>query len=304
MILQEPNYRIVKKLSSGQNQHGDVYLIEIRGELYVLKTFTVDKAESLESEVKIGMMLNHPNLNRVEGYWYDSYENTTKVIFDYVENDGTLDNFIVKGDGVPFIGKVEIALALASAVNYLHSQQIFHRDIKTKNIIITSRGEPILIDYDLSCIYNERYTHARVPKYPGDIMCRDEFAGTINYMHPSFIAKNVNGTYVDIYGLALVFLCLFGGFEEPPYPTPRQGEDIRDFFIHQKKGNRDFNISVRDRCIYQNGRAIIPHDSRLFRYPYLCEIINRMIRAPFSISAKGLESSLGMFVEGYETSRE
>lgn len=300
MILNEPRYKILKTLSSGNNSNGDIYLISIENKKYVLKTFNAEHELGLDTEIKIGSIIDHEFLSKIEGYWYDPRENTMKVIYEYTPNFGDLSEYISKST-ITFVQKVEIAFSLANALMYLHSREIFHRDIKTKNIIISSSKDPVLIDYDLSCVYKENYT--RMPRIRGDVTCKDdEIGGTVTYMHSYYIRSGIVGTYIDIYSLGIVYLCLFCGFNEPPYLSPRQDENVFDYFYYQKVGDRDFFIDIKNQCIIQNNRKIIPPDTKIFKYPHLCKLINRMIQFPNDISAKGLENALGLFVEGIYTS--
>jgi serine/threonine protein kinase len=294
------NYRIIKSLGTSRN--GSVDLIEMGGTQYVLKSFNNENIPGLHAEIKIGERLNHPGFSGVIDHWYDNYSNTTKVLFNYTENQGDLSKFINNNTNLSVIEKVEIAYQIAKSLNFMHKNSMLHRDIKNQNIIMDLNNLPIIIDYDLSCVYAQGYTH--IPKlYEEDVTCKDgEIAGTFNFMSVEYMKSSRIGYYIDVYSVGLVFLCLFGGFDQPPYPFPQQGEKLMDFFINQKIGTRDFFIETQEKVIYQNGKRINVIDKKLFDYPYICKLINRMILHPYDITFGGIEMALGMFIDGY-TSR-
>ena len=90
---------------------------------------------------------------------------------------------------------------LASALDYLHSHQIFHRDIKASNILIDTNGNAILADFGIA--YFEEFPRITV-----------QLPGTPAYMCPEQIQGRPVDGRCDLYSLGLVlFECLTG--EQP-----------------------------------------------------------------------------------------
>ena len=90
---------------------------------------------------------------------------------------------------------------ILEGLDYLHSNDIAHRDIKLENILLNSQKAIKIIDFGFSLI---------TPKNrPLDIFC-----GTPSYMAPELIArKNYFGHLVDIWALGvLLFVFLSGRF--------------------------------------------------------------------------------------------
>ena len=48
-------------------------------------------------------------------------------------------------------GVVQLAIELAEALAYTHSQGILHRDLKPSNVLLTPIAQPMLLDFNLSC---------------------------------------------------------------------------------------------------------------------------------------------------------
>ena len=90
---------------------------------------------------------------------------------------------------------------ILEGLDYLHSNDIAHRDIKLENILLNSQKAIKIIDFGFSLI---------TPKNrPLDIFC-----GTPSYMAPELIArKNYFGHLVDIWALGvMLFVFLSGRF--------------------------------------------------------------------------------------------
>lgn len=60
---------------------------------------------------------------------------------------GNLSEFHINGD---FQLLIKIAQQIASALTYLHSMDIIHRDVKLANIMLDEFGNIRLVDFDVS----------------------------------------------------------------------------------------------------------------------------------------------------------
>lgn len=94
-----------------------------------------------------------------------------------------------------------IIKGLAGALEYLHSRQISHRDIKLENVILSDDLAPKLIDFGFStCIEKSRKVKI--------------FCGTPSYMAPEIVQKKeYRGEPADVWALGvLTFVALTGIF--------------------------------------------------------------------------------------------
>lgn len=64
---------------------------------------------------------------------------------------------------------LKVGQAVCEALEYAHSREVVHCDLKPSNILITPNGNPLLIDFNLSCIQSAT---------------RTVFGGTLEYMPP------------------------------------------------------------------------------------------------------------------------
>ncbi|GMM50611.1 cyclin-dependent serine/threonine protein kinase [Starmerella bacillaris] len=147
-------------------------------------------------EIKLLQKLNHVNiivLNEIVVEKQDVY-----VVFDYIEHD--LAGLMLNSEltfSVPHIKSV--MKQLLSALNYIHSCQIVHRDIKGSNILITAKGVVKLADFGLARFINPdkqaRYTNRVI---------------TLWYRPPEILLGAEKYAYeVDIWGAGCLLVELF-----------------------------------------------------------------------------------------------
>src|SRR5262249_32762781 len=139
-------------------------------------------------EARAAARLHHPNICPV---------------FDVGEADGMYYLSMAYIDGKPLSESVaeyatrpprdaaNLVRALAMALEEAHRQGITHRDLKPANVLITHRGEPIVMDFGLAREVNAGATHTQ----EGVIL------GTPAYMSPEQARGEVSavGPGCDVY---------------------------------------------------------------------------------------------------------
>ena len=88
---------------------------------------------------------NHPNIVRVVDFFEEN--NTAYLVMDYCSGVNLVD--YVEQNGGPLSEKsaLELLLPIFDGLKEVHSRGILHRDIKPRNVFITSNGRPILLDF-------------------------------------------------------------------------------------------------------------------------------------------------------------
>ncbi|KAG6471391.1 wall-associated receptor kinase-like 14 isoform X1 [Zingiber officinale] len=117
-----------------------------------LKHPDVDNSEHVINEVKLISSVTHPNLVHLLGCCIEGGEHI--LVYEFVPN-GTLSQHLhrQRGEGLPWPARVSIAAETASAVAHLHGAvrpPIYHRDIKSSNILLDYDLRPKLSDFGLS----------------------------------------------------------------------------------------------------------------------------------------------------------
>ena len=139
--------------------------------------------------------LNHPNIVKVTEA-FEAY-NTAYYVMQYV-NGEELGKAAPKPDVITEKWLTPVLTTILNALNDLHAQNIFHRDIKPNNILLQEDTTPILIDFGAARqIVAER--SATLLQTPG-------------YTPIEQIQQGGNrGAWSDIYSLGATCYCLITG---------------------------------------------------------------------------------------------
>ena len=135
----------------GKGTFGEVYLSQKKGrkEYFATKKMgegKMDKYETkkyIESEIELLKTLHHPNIVKFEGY--KKTNNCYYVTMEFV-NGGSLSDCLQKYKkkyGKPFSEEViqHLMRQIISALNFIHSKKVIHRDLKLDNIMASFDNE-------------------------------------------------------------------------------------------------------------------------------------------------------------------
>jgi len=179
-------------------------------------------------ELDVLCRLYHPNVLR----YIETVEND-EFIFVFTEfcEGETLLQFLLQRTVVEYRDFVDIARQLLNAIEYIHSQNIAHRDLKLENIMISNRMKVKIIDFGLS-----NFTQGN--------SLLSTYCGSMQYVPPEIICQEpYNGKMADIWSLGIVFYSLLVG----RFPWP--DENLSLLMNHIKEGNLTFPYFVNQCCI-------------------------------------------------------
>jgi serine/threonine protein kinase len=130
----------------------ELWRIMIHNKFHVIKRLKPEHVdspihiESLRREFETGFQLDHPNIIRYLKYDTDSESPT--ILLEFIDGTNLYDAINKQTIALPDESKRKIISQLCSAVDYLHSKQIYHLDLKPANLMITFRGKNLkLIDF-------------------------------------------------------------------------------------------------------------------------------------------------------------
>ena len=151
------NLEVIIKIISKENI---IHIIQEVSNMIKYKSFYIPKFLGFfESEKYFGLVMEF-----IEGL------NLTKII--YLEKQGKIT--------LSLIQKLNYLIQLSSVIDYLNSNNLVHRDLKTDNILVDKLGQLKLIDFGISLQGKKIWINIESPYY----------SLTPNYMAPEIVYQN------------------------------------------------------------------------------------------------------------------
>ncbi|XP_062011471.1 L-type lectin-domain containing receptor kinase IX.1-like [Rosa rugosa] len=176
-----------------------------RGFIEDLKSYVAVKRISIESsqglkeyeaEVKIISRLRHRNLVQLIGWCH--YEGQLLLVYKFIPN-GSLDSHLYNGNSsLTWEVRYRIALALASALFYLHEESVrcvLHWNIKSSNVMLDSNFNAKLGDFGL----------ARFVDHEKELQTTS-LRGTMSYMAPEYVITGMASKRTEVYSFGIICL--------------------------------------------------------------------------------------------------
>ncbi|EGC39842.1 hypothetical protein DICPUDRAFT_91138 [Dictyostelium purpureum] len=145
---------------------------------------------------------NHPNLIHYHTSFLEN--NSLWLVMDYLGGGSLADIMKYKyPDGIPEILSITILKSLLKGLEYLHSHQRIHRDLKSDNILIGEDGSIELADFGVSAMFEKN-----------TFCSRKTIVGTPCWMAPEIISERGYNQGVDIWSFGITAIELIKG--KPP----------------------------------------------------------------------------------------
>ncbi len=145
--------------------------------------------EHLMHEARIVSKLQHPNI--IALYDTGEHQGSPYLVYAYIEGQ-TLARLLQEERVLPFVRATEIACSVLEGLAYAHSQGVSHLDVKPANVMISSNGIPMVMDFGLAKATSEMQLLDPV------------LSGTPRYMAPETIAGKQNDFLSDIYSVGVM----------------------------------------------------------------------------------------------------
>ncbi|XP_021809483.1 wall-associated receptor kinase-like 14 [Prunus avium] len=145
-----------EKQRLGTGAFGIVYAGKLHNDEWVaikkINRRDTNSIDQVMNEIKLLSSVSHPNLVRLLGCCIEGGEQI--LVYEYMPN-GTLSEHLQRerGQGLPWTIRLTIAAETANAIAYLHSAinpPIYHRDIKSSNILLDYNYKSKVADFGLS----------------------------------------------------------------------------------------------------------------------------------------------------------
>ncbi|KAG0503349.1 hypothetical protein HPP92_003421 [Vanilla planifolia] len=146
--------------------------------------------QQFNSEVALLLSLRHPNI--ITFVAACKKPPVFCIITEYMAG-GSLRKFLHKQEphSVPLKLVLKLAIEIARGMDYLHSQGILHRDLKSENILLDQDLSVKVADFGISCRESQCGTGRG-------------FTGTYRWMAPEMIKEKHHTRKVDVYSFGIV----------------------------------------------------------------------------------------------------
>lgn len=201
----------------GSGGYGDVYKGVLEdGTTVAVKCAKVGNTKGTDqvlNEVRILCQVNHKSLVRLLGCCVELDQ--PLLVYEYIQNGTLLDHLQSRNRGTSLSWKRRLAIAHATAdgLAYLHfsaSPPIYHRDVKSSNILLDEKMNGKVADFGLSRLAHTDMSHIST--------CAQ---GTLGYLDPEYYRNYQLTDKSDVYSFGVVLLELLTSqkaidFNRPP----------------------------------------------------------------------------------------
>ncbi|KAL7132367.1 hypothetical protein ABFS83_12G069400 [Erythranthe nasuta] len=232
----------------------------------VKKSMKVEEGdlEVFINEVVILSQINHRNVVKLLGCCLET--EVPLLVHEFIPNGTLFQHIHDPNDDFPLSWemRVRIAREVAGALYYLHSASsapIYHRDIKSTNILLDDKYRAKVADFGTSRSIGIDQTHLTT-----------RVLGTFGYLDPEYFQSSHFTEKSDVYSFGVVMVELLTGEKVISSIRADVGRSLATHFLHSMDENCLFDIldarvlkegkreeiaviaELAKRCLYLNGR--------------------------------------------------
>ncbi|KAA8526148.1 hypothetical protein F0562_007752 [Nyssa sinensis] len=252
----------------GQGGQGTVYKGMLTdGRIVAVKKSKIQDKGKLQhfiNEVVILSQINHRNVVKLLGCCLET--EVPLLVYEFIPN-GTLSQHIHdQNDEFPLSWdmRLQIGTEVAGALSYLHSAAslpIYHRDVKSTNILLDDKYRAKVADFGTSRSINIDQTHLTT-----------RVLGTFGYLDPEYFRSSQFTEKSDVYSFGVVLVELLTGEKVISSTRCEEERSLVTYFISTMKNNCLYDIldtrvmeegvkeemmavaNLAKRCLNLNGR--------------------------------------------------
>ncbi|ODV83947.1 hypothetical protein CANARDRAFT_182010, partial [[Candida] arabinofermentans NRRL YB-2248] len=187
-------------------------------------------------EGALGRILYHPYICRL----YEMFPMTNHyyMLFEYVSGGQMLDYIVAHGSLKERHAR-KFCRGIASALDYCHSNNIVHRDLKIENIMINKNGEIKIIDFGLSNMFD------------GEHLLKT-YCGSLYFAAPELLSAHPYiGPEVDVWSFGVVLFVLVCG--RVPFDDP----SVSSLHEKIKRGHVEYPDNISKECVSLLSRMLV-----------------------------------------------
>ena len=195
-------FEIISRI--GQGAHGTVFKVRdtTTNGSFAIKQIFHNHIEPHRIDTEVETMkiaaesssVGHPNIVRL--YCSEKRRKETFLLMEYCQG-GDVDEYIERHGALPEDKVRRFLQDLTNGIEFLHANNIVHRDIKPLNMLLTSDGTLKMTDFGIATILQNSST------------TMDSDAGAPTYMAPEILKGERYGAIVDLYAVGASLYQMF-----------------------------------------------------------------------------------------------
>ncbi|XP_010532062.1 PREDICTED: wall-associated receptor kinase-like 22 [Tarenaya hassleriana] len=218
----------------GQGGQGTVYKgMLLDGRIIAVKKSKAvdkDKLEEFINEVVILSQINHRNIVKLLGCCLET--DVPLLVYEFISNGNLFEHLHDGSDDytMTWEERLRITVEIAGALSYLHSAAscpIFHRDIKSSNILLDEKYRSKVSDFGTSRSVTIDQTHVTTL-----------VAGTFGYLDPEYFQSSHFTDKSDVYSFGVVLAELITGEKAVSDVRSEENRGLAAHFIEAMKEKR------------------------------------------------------------------
>ena len=191
-------YRKVKIVGKGSFGHAVLVQSVVDRKLYIMKIIDVSRMERKQkeealNEVHVLKAMRHPYIVTYRESFMD--KRCLCIVMDYADGGdmyGKIANQKKIGKGFSESSILDWFVQICLAIKHMHDRKILHRDLKTQNVFLTSKGEVKIGDFGISRVLQHTYD------------CAQTAIGTPYYLSPEICQEKPYNQKSDIWSLGCI----------------------------------------------------------------------------------------------------
>ncbi|KAL8167109.1 hypothetical protein V2J09_008608 [Rumex salicifolius] len=182
------------------------------------------RIEQFKNEIQILTNVRHPNLVTLYGST-SRHSRELLLVYEYIPN-GTLADHL-HGDQSKSVlllwpTRLKIAIQTASALCYLHHNDIIHRDIKSNNILLEKSFVAKVADFGLSRLFPSDVSHVSTAPQ-----------GTPGYLDPEYHQCYHLTDRSDVYSFGVLLVELISSMEAVDLGREREEVNLANYAMNR-----------------------------------------------------------------------
>ncbi|KAE9608432.1 putative protein kinase RLK-Pelle-WAK family [Lupinus albus] len=207
----------------------------VDGKIVAVKKFKVqEKVEEFINEFAVLSQINHRNVVKLLGCCLET--KIPLLVYEFIPNGNLFEYLHVQNEELPVTWDIHLRIAkeIAGALFYLHSiasQPIYHRDIKSTNILLDEKYRAKVADFGTSRVVSMEATHLTTV-----------VQGTFGYLDPEYFHTSQFIDKSDVYSFGVVLAELLTGKKPISLLICEEARNLASYFVLSMEENQLFEI--------------------------------------------------------------